>query len=151
MPAVAGAHASGRGANAVIAAAMMVAVVPVMLLVSNGAIEEQTGRNFFAVFAILFGAGFVRDAFRGEGGPQGIRSVTFKFTTLAFTLGLIVGGWTENWLLLTTSGVAAGVAFGVIERVTSGDDGANRGLRLIVWIPAGLAAMGEGAYIIAPL
>ena len=57
------------------------------MLVSNGTIGEQAGRNFFAVFVILFGAGFIRDAFRGEGGPQGVRSITLKFTSLAFTLG----------------------------------------------------------------
>ena len=71
---------------------MAVVVIAMLVLVSNGTIEEQTGRNFFALFAIFFGIGFVRDAFRGEGGPQGIRSVTIKFTALAFTLGLIVGG-----------------------------------------------------------
>ena len=129
----------------------MVTVVAVMVLVSNGTIEEQTARNFFALFAIFFGIGFVRDAFRGEGGPQGVRSVTLKFMLLAFTLGLIVGGWTENWLLLTASGVVAGLLFSVIERYISGDDSPCRALRLIVWIPVGLAAMAEGTIIILPL
>ena len=151
MTAIAGVQVSGRTAVAILALAFMVTVVAVMVLVSNGTIEEQTARNFFALFAILFGLGFVRDAFRGEGGPQGVRSVTLKFMLLAFTLGLIVGGWTENWLLLTASGVVSGLLFWVIERYISGDDGPCRAFRLIVWIPVGLAAMGEGAYIIAPL
>ncbi len=151
MPAVAGLPVSGRNAVVVIALVMVVLVIAMIVLVSNGAIEEQAARNFFALFAILFGAGFVRDAFKEEGGPQGVRSVTLKFTTLAFTLGLIVGGWTANWLLLTASGVAAGILFSVVERLISGGDGPNRALRLAVWIPVGLAAMGEGAYIIAPL
>lgn len=141
----------GRIAGTPLVLVALVAGAGVFVLVSNGTIGEQSGRNFFAVFAILFGAGFIRDAFRGEGGPQGIRSITLKFTSLAFTLGLITGGWTENWLLLTTGGVAAGVVFSVVERAMSGSDGPHRGLRLAVWIPVGLAAMGEGAYIIAPL
>ena len=140
-----------RIASVPVVLAVIVVAAGVFVLVSNGALAEQTGRNFFALFAILFGFGFIRDAFRVEGGPQGLRSVTLKFTSLAFTLGLITGGWTENWLLLTCGGVVAGVVFFVVERAMSGGDGAHRGLRLAVWIPVGLAAMGEGAYIIAPL
>lgn len=141
----------GRLAGTPLVLMALVVGAGVFVLVSNGTIEEQTGRNFFSVFAILFGLGFIRDAFKGEGGPQGIRSITLKFTSLAFTLGLITGGWTEHWLLLTTGGVAAGVVFSVVERAMSGSDGPNRALRLALWIPVGLAAMGEGAYIIAPL
>ena len=142
---------SANHALAALLLAVLAVAAGVILLVSNGTIEEQTGRNFFALFVIVFGACFIRDAFRSEGGPQGFRAITLKFTSLAFTLGLITGGWTANWLLLTTGGVAAGLAFSLVERAMSGGDGAHRGLRLAVWIPVGLASMGEGVYIILPL
>ena len=101
----------GKIAIAVVALAMAIAVIAVIVLVTNGTIDEQVGRNLFA-FAILGGIGFITDAFKREGAPQGVLYVAFKFTSLAFTLGLIVGGWGENWWQLTIAGVVVGVIVG---------------------------------------
>ena len=141
----------GKIAIAVIALAMIAAVIVVIVLVSNGTIDEQVGIVLFAIFAILGGIGFVTDAFKREGAPQGVLYVAFKFTSLAFTLGLIVGGWGENWGQLTIAGVVVGVIVGVIEKFIRKSDGPNRAFRLVVWNFVGLAAIGEGTYIILPL
>ena len=131
--------------------ALAVAVIAVAVLVTNGTIDEQVGRNLFAIFAILGGIGFITDAFKREGAPQGLLYVAFKFTSLGFTLGLIVGGWGENVLQLTIGGVVVGVIVGVIEKFISTGAGPNRIFRLVVWNLVGLAAIGEGVYIILPL
>ena len=141
----------GKIAIAVIALAMAIAVIAVVVLVTNGTIDEQVGRALFAIFAILGGIGFIADAFKREGAPQGLLYVAFKFTSLAFTLGLIVGGWGENVLQLTVGGVVVGVIVGVIEKFIRKGDGPNRAFRLVVWNLVGLAAIGEGVYIILPL
>ena len=141
----------GKIAIAVFALAMIAAVIVVIVLVSNGTIDEQIGRVFFAVFAILGGIGFITDSFKREGAPQGVLYVAFKFTSLAFTLGLIVGGWGENWWQLTIGGVVVGVIVGLIEKFISKGGYPNRAFRLVVWNLVGLAAIGEGAYIILPL
>ena len=55
------------------------------------------------------------------------------------------------WLQLTVGGVVVGVIVGVIEKFISTGDGPNRIFRLVVWNLVGLAAIGEGVYIILPL
>ena len=62
----------GKIAIAVIALAMIAAVIAVIVLVSSGTIDEQVGRVLFSIFAILGGIGFITDAFKREGAPQGI-------------------------------------------------------------------------------
>ena len=84
-----------------------------------GPSTSKSAENLFSIFAILGGIGFITDAFKREGAPQGILYVAFKFTSLAFTLGLIVGGWGEHWWQLTIAGVAVGVIVGVNREVHS--------------------------------
>ena len=152
MSAVARLPLGGRIAIAAAALAVLVAAVAVIALVSNGTAEVQAGRNFFAVFAILGGIGFIVDAFKREGAPQGIPYVVLKFTSLAFALGLIVGGgWAEYWWQLTMGGVAAGIVVGTIEKAIGTDTGPNYAFRLVVWGLVGLAATAEGVWVILPL
>lgn len=131
--------------------ALIIGVIAVLVLVTNGTIDEGIGRNLFAVFAILGGIGFIADAFKREGAPKALHSIAFKFTSLGFTLGLIVGDWGEYWWQLTLGGLAAGIIVAVIERAISKGEIPNRVFRLVVWNLVGVLAIGEGVYIILPV